>query len=354
MMPRMFWRVPTVDPTKQFLNGLRRPGFRLRIPVRALIRGLAFGLVLGSTIAGVRIAASDNVRTVRPGRVYRSAQMNPERLAEFIRERGIRTVINLRGHCPDFAWYRDECRITHDAGVSQEDITLSAIRLPSPTELRRLVEVLDHSEYPIVMHCRQGVDRTGLASVAVRLLEPGVTLNEAERQLGWVYGYVPYNGTQNMRRFVRLYRDWLDRLECAHQPELFRHWAMKEYCPGACRARVELMDCPAGQWPAKAARIIKMTIENSSVEAWRFRPGTRQGVHARYRVHRSDGMTIIEERAGLFDAVVQPGEAIVLDLGIPPLPPGKYGLHVDLIDVDDNAFSQFGFEPLVREFAVGP
>src|SRR4051812_47473852 len=235
MMPRMRL-FPRPDPSAEFLGRLRR---RPRPLLPSGLRGAAFGAFVVWSACVLRITAGDNVHAVQAGRVYRAAQMAPDRLREFARDRGIRTLVNLRGYCPDFDWYRDECRATHDANISQEDITLSAIRLPSPTEVRRLLEVLEHSEYPILLHCRQGVDRTGLASVMVKLLEPGMSLAAAERQLGLAFGYVPYNGTENMRRFFDLYRDWLARLDSVHTPQLFRQFAGREYCPGPCRGRLE-------------------------------------------------------------------------------------------------------------------
>ena len=62
-------------------------------------------------------------------------------------------------------------------------------------------------------------------------------------------------------------------------------------------------------------------------------------------------INIADERAGLFDAVVPPGESIELELGV-PLTPGEYVIRVEMIDRDQNAFSQFGVEPVVRQFRV--
>jgi hypothetical protein len=264
-------------------------------------------------------------------------------------------VINLRGYCPDFDWYLDECRATHAANVAQEDVTLSAIRLPTPSEIRRLIEVLDRAEYPILMHCRQGVDRTGLAAAIVKLLEPGVSAANARRQLSLAYGYVPFNGTENMRRFLFLYAEWLQSLEVQHSPELFRHWATREYCPGACRAQVEFLDWPPtyAAWPANKGRIIHVRIRNASIRTWVFRPGTNQGIYARYTVTDANGRVVLFESAGLFDKSVAPGDTIDLELGVPPLAAGRYALTLDLIDTDQNAFSQFGVQPAVREFRVG-
>src|SRR5262245_33193818 len=123
MMPRMrLFPRPSTD-----IGFLRRqrPGRWRGRPGPFFIRGIFAGLlvVLGAWV--YRFAAGDNVHEVQPGRVYRTAQMGPDRLREFIRQKHIRTVINLRGYCPDFDWYVNECRMTHEAGVSQEDVTLS-------------------------------------------------------------------------------------------------------------------------------------------------------------------------------------------------------------------------------------
>jgi hypothetical protein len=353
MMPRMRL-LSKPDPLMAFLRQLRRSAPSRRSLLPSLVRGTLFGLLLFGLSIGLRVAIANNVHSLQSGRVYRAAQMDPERLKQFAHDHRVRTVVNLRGYCPDFDWYLGECRATHDANISQEDITLSALRLPAPAEVRRLLEVLDHAEYPILLHCRQGVDRTGLAAVMVKLLEPGVSLAEARRQLSLAFGYVPYNGTEYMDRFFDLYRDWLSRMDSVHTPELFRHWAQSEYCPGACRARVEWIDLPQGGWPANQGRMVHIRAHNTSVSRWVFRPGTLMGVHARYRVTDSDGRVVTEELAGQFEATVDPGNSIELGLGVPPLRPGGYSLAVDLIDVDENAFSQFGFDPLACNFRVLP
>jgi protein tyrosine phosphatase (PTP) superfamily phosphohydrolase (DUF442 family) len=306
-------------------------------------------------LTALQVVAGDNLRTLQPNRSFRAGQMSRQRLESVIRDRGIRTVINLRGYCPDFEWYRDECRATHASNVAQEDITLSAIRLPTPSEIRRLIEVLDRADYPILMHCRQGVDRTGLASTIVKLLEPGVSLGDAQRQLSLAYGYVPFNGTENMRRFLSLYREWLQTLDVQHSPELFRHWAMREYCPGVCRADVEFLDLPGEYtaWTPNVGHVVHVRVRNDSIRNWDFRPGTNQGIHARYSVIDASGNVVVSEKAGRYDAVVTPGESLELAVGVPPLAAGRYALTLDMIDADQNAFSQFGVEPAVREFRVG-
>jgi hypothetical protein len=341
---------------ERFLGTLRRNVQAPRGLGRSLLRGVMAGILLCAAHTGFRIAAGDNLHEVRAGAVFRSGQMSADHLRRAVAAKHIRTVVNLRGSCPDFNWYQDESRCTHEMNASQEDVCLSAIRLPSPTELRRLIEVLDRAERPILLHCRQGVDRTGLASMAAKLLEPGVSLRRAKRQLGLGFGYVPLNGTETMLKFVDLYEEWLRRVACAHSSELFRHWALCEYCPGACRGWVELADdAPKDAcFSAQRAHTLHVRAHNTSVREWRLRPGTLQGLHARYQVCGDDGAPRFQEQAGLFDAVVPPGQSLELLIGIPALPPGHYALDLDLIDAEQNAFCQFGQEPFVWEFRVGP
>src|SRR5262249_41924745 len=161
----------------------------------------------------------------------------------------------------------------HDLDISQEDITLSANRLPPPAEIRRLVEVLDGTEYPVLIHCRQGVDRTGLASAAVLLLQSDVTLAQARRQLSLRYGHVPAGPTRCMGEFFDLYEDWLREQGRPHSREAFRDWACAGYCPAYCRGRLELIE-PPGQLRAGAPAALTVRATNTAVRPWRLVPGT--------------------------------------------------------------------------------
>ena len=106
--------------------------------------------------------------------------------------------------------------------------------MPAPDELRRLVDVIDHAEYPILFHCRQGVDRTGLAAVLVLLLRTDATPAEARRQLSLRYGHIKFGPTWCMLRFFDLYDAWLQRQGRTHSPDVLREWADRGYCPTIC------------------------------------------------------------------------------------------------------------------------
>lgn len=328
---------------------VRRPS------ARTLLRVAAWGGLILVGAEALRVFAGTNRHEVVPGRVYRCSQPSAAALRELIESKGIKTVINLRGFCPgpEAPWYADEVRTTHALGVSQEDITFSANRLPPPVELRRLIEVLDRAEYPIAFHCKQGADRTGLTAAVVLLLYTDATLDRARRQLWPRYGHFPVGRTVAMDDFFDRYEGWLAGRP--HAPALFRDWAANHYSPGPASGTLtsphadKLLPATAGAWTA-----IPVTATNTSAEAWEFRPGNYAGVHVQFAVNNVRGETVHNGQAGLFRRTVPPTESIDLTLAVPPLPPGVYSVRADLMNAAEAAvpvrqtgFYQFGAHPLL-------
>ena len=280
--------------------------------------------------------------------MFRSAQLNGDALRTFIQENGVRTVVNLRGCCMYFDWYHDECRANQDLNVSQEDITLSANRLPAPSEMRRLIEVLDRTEYPILLHCRQGADRTGLASAIYMLLYTDAEYSVARRQCGARYAHVPVLSTVNMDRFFDMYEAWLKNRSLLHKPDHFRQWALHEYHADPAPALIELVG-PLPIVTTGEPLTLRIRAHNLSGAVWEFKPGTGAAVHVRYFVYGPDPRLAGVQRAGLFDARVSPGESIEIDLPFPPLQvAGTYKVNVDMADKQLN-FCQLGSEFLTFE-----
>ncbi len=331
-----------------------------RRPLAPVLRGLAAGLLLAAGLHAGYVLAGGNFRTVLPGQVYRCAQPDGPRLEHFIRRHGIRTVVNLRGACPGADWYQEEARVTARLDVAQEDIWLSATRLPSTVSIRQLLDVLDHSEYPILFHCHQGADRTGLASAMAVLLRTDATLPEARRHLSLRGGHLSVGRTGYIDRFFDLYEAWLADLGEEHTPALFRAWVRNHYCPGDAKA-VFTLDAPLlpreGRPPllrlcAGEARLLEVRCRNVSLLPWRFRPEANAGVHLWWTLLDRDERLVHNDRAGLFHAAVAPGEQIALPLALPGLLPGRYELRIDLANEQHGFFVQLGNDPFIIELEV--
>jgi len=313
-------------------------------------RGAAAGLLLAGAAEAGSVLIGRNFHELVPGKVYRCAQPGRSDIRRAAEDYGVRTVINLRGCCPGTDWYDAECEATADLDLCQEDLTLSAGRLPAPQELRRLLEILERAEYPVLVHCRRGVDRTGLTSAAYLLLH-GAELPAALRELSLGHGHVSLGRTVAMRRFFGLYQRWLNRTCRSHDAANFRDFLMRGYVPGPGRARLELIGTPSVA-PGRPAAVV-VRAHNDSDSDWHLLPGTGTGVHLKFQVTDAAGVQLQEGHAGLFETRVAPNTSIDLTLALNKLPPaGRYVLTADLLDGPETAFAQLGNEPLIWEFEV--
>ncbi len=336
VMPKL--RVPKATPVRRLWR-------------RWAIRGFLLGLVVAFVCEMIHVLAAGNAHSVVPGRVYRSAQLSPSDLRGLIEKHNVRTVVNLRGCCSLFDWYLDECRTTHDLNIAQEDITFSANRLPSPAELRRLIEVFDHSEYPVLLHCRQGSDRTGLASALYMLLYTDADYETARKQCGMRYAHLPFLSTACMDRFFEMYEEWLKKNSLTHAPEQFRRWALQEYRADPAPARIELIDPIPAIAPGEALTL-HVRAHNLSNETWHFHTGGLTGIHLRYLVFDSNNKLIGLFRTGRVEECVPPGGSIDLPAPLPPFSnAGRCRVVVDLSD-KQLSFVQLGSDLLELEIVV--
>jgi protein tyrosine phosphatase (PTP) superfamily phosphohydrolase (DUF442 family) len=297
----------------------------------------------------MRVAAGNNLHVVLAGRVFRSAQMSGAELEKTARANGIRTVINLRGSAPPIDWYLDECRVTHKLGICQEDVGLQATRFPSVTEVRRLVEVLDHCEYPVLLHCRQGADRTGLASVIVCYLQTDLSLDQARRQLSWRYGHLKLNHTDRLDQFLNLYERWLTTNDRVHSAEAFRKWLWTPNCPGKYSCKIDVLKGPADTLRQDVSQY-RVRVTNTGQEPWRLTTDNCAGNHLGYYVlddlNRPTGLG----RAGLIDARVPAQGHIDLTLVVRRPPgSGRLRLVADMLEEQHCFFHNAGSEPLVTD-----
>ncbi len=104
-----------------------------------------------------------NLAVVDPDRVIRSAQPTRQ-LGRWIDDFHLRSILNLRGGSRADWWYDTEVAVAEARGVAFYDLPLSATRRPTRRELLFLIDVLERCPYPLLIHCKSGADRTGLAS----------------------------------------------------------------------------------------------------------------------------------------------------------------------------------------------
>jgi protein tyrosine/serine phosphatase len=149
---------------------------------KRLLVGLAIGLVVAGSATWIvkDYVLHARFEAVVEGKVYRSYQPSPQELRDWAAKYGIRTVINLRGSYPELP---AEEAATREANVSLQTFRFSASHQPSQEDLLRLIEVLETAPRPILIHCRQGVDRSGMVSALAAMAIGGQRLQQAKSQL---------------------------------------------------------------------------------------------------------------------------------------------------------------------------
>ncbi|GIW86746.1 MAG: hypothetical protein KatS3mg108_1070 [Isosphaeraceae bacterium] len=192
-----------------------------------LLTGLAIAVL--ATVWLFRIPLfENNWGVVDPGRVYRSAQPHEE-LAHQIRVYQIASILNLRGGSPDDPFYADEVQTARRHGVHFYDVPLSATERPGRQELLAILDVLDHAPYPLLIHCKQGADRTGLAATLYYLMKRNEAPELARRGFSLRHAHVPLLGPEKLHEPINEYADWLRREQLPHSPERFRDWLAYRY-----------------------------------------------------------------------------------------------------------------------------
>ena len=178
---------------------------KMRISSRKRMVLIIFGTVTVLSLISLWYVGiiGNNFRVVTLGKCYRSGQMSYKEICKTISQYKIRTIVNLTGAKKE-SWYLEEVKAAHEFGVKHVDINLSSHTLPPPQEMSDLLQTLQNGPYPMLIHCRAGADRSGLACAIYRNIIENVPLDVAVReQLTWRYGHISVDA---MDEFFDLYQ----------------------------------------------------------------------------------------------------------------------------------------------------
>lgn len=152
----------------------------------------------------------DNFHTVVDGRLYRSGQIPTERLGAYIKKFGIKTIINLRSRAERLICCNGEESTASREGAKVYYAPMSASRSSSITEITTLLEIFDTAQEPLLIHCSQGINRTGEACALWCLEKNHKTNEEALKQFDKKFGYI-FKSRPEKFLFIKAWqgREWL-------------------------------------------------------------------------------------------------------------------------------------------------
>lgn len=166
----------------------------MKIPLKHQLRRIWI-LVLVAPAVGAAgflwfLQLTGNFHPVVTGELYRSAQLTPAQMSEFVHAYKIRTVINLRGENKGQPWYDAETKESVRLKIAHFDFGISARHELTRAQASALVDLMERAEKPVLIHCKDGADRTGLASALYLAVVKGTDPTAAEEQLSFRYGHL--------------------------------------------------------------------------------------------------------------------------------------------------------------------
>ena len=105
-----------------------------------------------------------NFHWVVPGEAARAMQAWAGGVRPFLKKRGIRAIINLRGRNDDLGWWKKETADARALGIAHLDAMLDSRKLPTRDMLMTLIESFDTAPKPFLLKCSGGQDRTSFAA----------------------------------------------------------------------------------------------------------------------------------------------------------------------------------------------
>ncbi|GGL79303.1 dual specificity protein phosphatase family protein [Wenxinia marina] len=159
--------------------------------------------------------------------VYRSNHPTLPRLRRYLRDHGIRSVVNLRGPHESDPYYRMLRHACAEAGLTLHDVKLLPRAAASRAQILQVIETFRQVEKPFLMHCKSGADRAGMAAALYRLAIDGATVEEARRELSLRYLHIRRASTGILDHILDVYAARL----ADKGPIGIEEWIRTEYDP---------------------------------------------------------------------------------------------------------------------------
>jgi protein tyrosine phosphatase (PTP) superfamily phosphohydrolase (DUF442 family) len=166
---------------------------------------------------------------VIPGRVYRAAHPLPFTLRRMAARYGIRSVINLRGERENPATRLSEAEAAR-LGLDHAFLAFESRGTPQRERILKFHDLYRALPQPVLLHCKSGADRAGLAAGLVLLFEGG-TAADAARQLSLRHLHFALSPTGILDAFFR------DYAETGEGRLPFLDWVRDDYNEAALRRR---------------------------------------------------------------------------------------------------------------------
>lgn len=177
------------------------------VMVKVMIVG---GGVLVAVLVGVLCYNAYQSRSyhyveIRPGVLYRDGCRNPRQFARSCQRGQIKTVVSLIGDQEvDSERFAPALAAARATGATTLHVSVPLGGWPSTENIRQFLDIAANpANHPVLVHCREGVRRTGMMVSAYRITVMGMTKDQAKAALE-TYGH-SRRSIGDVEHFIDLY-----------------------------------------------------------------------------------------------------------------------------------------------------
>ena len=249
----------------------------------------AFGVLIVCCVFSF-LLFNNSFHEVVDGRIFRSAQFSGAKLEKYIRKHKLKTIINLRGKNKGKEWYETEKEIAANNHVELYDLRFEALTLPPVLLLDSIVETLQSAKRPLLIHCRSGVDRTGLVSALALAIELDPPISLVKNQLPSNLLTRPSRNSVGVM-FFSAYEKWLQKTDNEHNVDNLLFFINHEYVDDSGNIEYAIDTVQDVIFKAKTKKSKRMATvqlgpEKITIRGWAF--------HARSKLPVYDLFVVID------------------------------------------------------------
>lgn len=138
---------------------------------------------------------------VHKGNLYRSAELNSNKLLKLSQKHGIRTVI-------DFRVEKDKAQIEKNLlkTIGVKHVHIPSGQIPTEESVDRFIQIMDDPQNrPILIHCIHGVGRTGVFSAIYRIEYQNWSHTRALLEAMLMSGFGSFRPSSDKAKFIKDY-----------------------------------------------------------------------------------------------------------------------------------------------------
>jgi undecaprenyl-diphosphatase len=283
-----------------------------------------------------------NLHEIVPGQVYRSAQPSPEFLERLARDKQLKSVVKFNS-VKESDWSRQEEAVARGLGLEFHYIGMGVAELPPKPDMIEMLRVIENAPRPLLLHCKTGADRSGVAAVLVQL-HGGMSYKDAvSDQLGLKYLHTGHIG-RDIGDFFDQYEDdrKADGKPFGSYADI-KSYIVNEYYPDFYHAGYEVTEPVLAGRPGETVTF-DVTVTNLTRRPW----GGKAFILQMGIPGTGDSPVFPEVLASTFIASrLDPAAsvAVKLPVKIPTVAPGRHRYLLDVSELDRSNFIKFGSTP---------